>query len=79
MICYNLTFNRNPYNKETGIPQWWPWYVSERGKLVANETDNDHVLYTLPIYIKEQYEQEFDEFIECNLKDYIVSNEKYKL
>jgi len=72
MIPYIIKFSANPYDVDSGIPQWWPNYICEK-ELVSVSTDKDgNDVYEMKFLVAEQYFQKFDEYASTQLENYIV-------
>lgn len=78
MISYLVKFAADPYNKDSGLPQWWPNYICE--KEIADKSIVDgKTVCTMKFILGEQYLQQFDNYIKTSLKDFVISCEKSEL
>ena len=78
MVSYIVKFAADPYDKDSGIPQWWPNYICEKEVTDNSIVDNKNVC-TMKFCLGKQYMQQFEHYINNVLGEYIISYEKSEL
>ena len=77
MLMYFVLFKENPYDRDSQVPAWWPKYVQTA---VADTIMwNDYDGYAMVFKLKEQYKQEFENYINSVLKPFIRNYEHKRL
>jgi len=78
MIFYLVKFAADPYDKDSGLPQWWPNYICEK-EVTDKSIVDDKVVCTMRFQLAEQYLQQFEHYINTVVGKYVICYAKSEL
>lgn len=78
MISYLVKFAADPYDKDSGLPQWWPNYICEK-EVTDKSIVDDKIVCTMRFRLAEQYLQQFEHYINTVVGKYVICYAKSEL
>lgn len=78
MISYLVKFAADPYDKDSGLPQWWPNYICEK-EVTDKSIVDDKIVCTMRFQLAEQYLQQFEHYINTVVGKYVICYAKSEL
>lgn len=78
MVSYIVKFAADPYDKDSGIPQWWPNYVCEK-EVTDKSIVEGKTVCTMKFLLGKQYMHQFENYINNILGKYAVCYAKSEL
>lgn len=78
MISYLVKFAADPYDKDSGLPQWWPNYICEK-EVTDKSIVDDKIVCTMRFQLAEQYMQQFEHYINTVVGKYVICYAKSEL
>ena len=78
MISYIVKFAADPYDKDSGLPQWWPNYICEK-EVTDKSIVDDKIVCTMIFRLAEQYLQQFEHYINTVVGKYVICYAKSEL
>lgn len=78
MVSYIVKFAADPYDKDSGIPQWWPNYICEKEITDMSIVEGKKVC-TMKFRLGKQYAHQFENYINDVLGKYTICHAKSEL